>query len=150
MLIRGVVTMLVGLVLAGPAAADDDPLLAAMEAELARTMAGLASQEEPPYYLAYEVVESRVVEMHAEDGAFGSHSESHTRHYDVDVRVGDPSLDNTHPDTAVEDGPGGHRRADYTLPVTTTRGPCVRPCGRRPSGATGAPSPGWCSCARAR
>ncbi len=117
MLIRGVVTMLVGLVLAGPAAADDDPLLAAMEAELARTMAGLASQEEPPYYLAYEVVESRVVEMHAEDGAFGSHSESHTRHYDVDVRVGDPSLDNTHPDTAVEDGPGGHRRADYTLPV---------------------------------
>ena len=117
MVIRTLTTMFLGLALTAPAAAGEDPLLAAMEAELARTMEGLADQDEPPYFLAYEVIESHVVEMHGEDGAFGSKSEGRTRHFDVDVRVGDPSLDNTHPDTAVEDGPGGRRRADYTLPL---------------------------------
>ncbi len=117
MVIRTLTTMFLGLALALPAAAADDPLLTAMEAELARTMEGLANQDEPPYFLAYEVIESHVVEMHGEDGAFGSQSEGRTRHFDVDVRVGDPSLDNTHPDSAVEDGPGGRRRADYTLPL---------------------------------
>ena len=107
-----------GLALAAPAtAAEDDPLLQVLQNEIERSMAGLSAMEEPPYFLAFEVVETRTVEMHGEDGALGSVSRGHSRHFDVDVRVGDPSFDNTHPDTAVEEGPGGGRRADYILPI---------------------------------
>jgi TldD protein len=95
--------------------ARGDPLLDAMQAELDRSLAGLAEQPDPPYFLAYEVVDSCGVEMHGEDGAFGSYSDSHMRHFDVDVRVGSPDLDNTHPDVEVEDGP--LRRTDHVLPV---------------------------------
>jgi len=95
--------------------ARGDPLLEAMQAELDRSLAGLADLPEPVYFLAYEVVDSHGVEMHGEDGAFGSHSDSRMRHFDVDVRVGSPALDNTHPDVEVEDGP--LRRTDHVLPV---------------------------------
>jgi len=86
-----------------------------MQVELDRSMQELAREPEPPYFLAYEVIDAHVVEMHGEDGAFGSHSESRMRHFDVDVRVGSPDLDNTHPDAEVDDGT--LRRSDYVLPL---------------------------------
>ena len=92
-----------------------EPLIDAMHAELDRSMQNLAAQTEPPYFIAYEVLDAHVVEMHGEDGAFGSHSESHMRHFDVDVRVGSPELDNTHPDAEVDDG--SLRRSEYVLPL---------------------------------
>ena len=98
-----------------PAWADDDPLLHTLQAELERSMERLAEQPDPPYFLAYEVVDAQSVEMHGEDGAFGSVSSSRMRQFDVEVRVGDPALDNTHPDAEVDDG--SLRRGDYALPL---------------------------------
>ena len=95
--------------------ARGDPLLDAMQQELDRSMIRLADQPDPPYFVAYEVVDAQTVEMHGEDGAFGSVSRARMRQFDVDVRVGDPSLDNTHPDAEVDDG--NLRRGDYALPL---------------------------------
>lgn len=103
--------------LAGVAWAGDDPLLDTMEAELARSMEQLAGQDEPPYFMAYEIVDSRAVEMHGEDGAFGSHSDNRFRQFDVDLRVGDPELDNTHPSGEIDDLFSGLRRAEIFVPV---------------------------------
>ncbi len=112
---RTILVLGLTLVLASPALADQDTLLAAMETELKRSVEGLASQDEPPYFMAYEVVENHSIEMHGEDGAFGSHSEARLRQFDVDVRVGDPSLDNTHPSAEIEGA--DRRRGEYFLPI---------------------------------
>jgi len=71
------------------------PVLQAMSAELNRSMQKLKTQPVPPYFLSYEIVESHQVNV---SGAFGKLTGSHeTRHrqLDIDLRVGDYSMDNT-------------------------------------------------------
>lgn len=72
------------------------PLLDILKAENEREMAVLARQNDPAYYLAYEVTEQRVVQLDAEGGALIADNDDTTRHLDVEVRVGEPGLDNTH------------------------------------------------------
>lgn len=71
------------------------PILDILKSETEREMAALRKQKEPAYYLAYQLVEQRVVSLEAEGGALITDSDDNARNLDVEVRVGDPSLDNT-------------------------------------------------------
>ncbi|MBA3453071.1 MAG: TldD/PmbA family protein [Deltaproteobacteria bacterium] len=71
------------------------PLLDIMKAENERQMAALRAQKEPAHYLAYQLVEQRVVNLEAEGGALITDSDDSARNLDVEVRVGTPDLDNT-------------------------------------------------------
>jgi len=72
------------------------PLLDVLKAENDREIAALKKLEkDPAYYLAYQLVEQRVVSLEAEGGALISDSDDTARNLDVEVRVGSPQLDNT-------------------------------------------------------
>ncbi len=71
------------------------PLLDIMKAENEREMAMLRKQKDPAYYLAYQLVEQRVVNLEAEGGALITDSDDTARNLDVELRVGSPELDNT-------------------------------------------------------
>ncbi len=68
-----------------------------LKQELARSMASLKSQQQPPYYLAYQLTDNHGYRIVAEYGTLIQSNESRTRDLDVDLRVGDQRLDNTHP-----------------------------------------------------
>ena len=90
---------LLGLTLA--AAAHDDgpspsPVLEAMQQELDRSMRALREQPLPPYFLSYEITENHRISVSGSFGTLGGSNESRSRLLDVDLRVGDYSLDNTH------------------------------------------------------
>jgi predicted Zn-dependent protease len=89
------------------AAKSDQPagtpvLLDAMTAELQRAFTSLRKQGDdkqlPPYFLSYSVSDSSAVMIRAQYGALVGSSSNHVRVADVQVRVGDPALDNTHGD----------------------------------------------------
>ncbi|MEO6776155.1 MAG: metallopeptidase TldD-related protein [Kofleriaceae bacterium] len=80
------------------------PILDILRAENEREMASLANTSEPAYYLAYQLVEQRIVTMDAEGGALVADNDDTARNLDVDVRVGSPKLDNTH---QLADDPNG-------------------------------------------
>ncbi|HUQ08250.1 MAG TPA: metallopeptidase TldD-related protein [Kofleriaceae bacterium] len=71
------------------------PILDIMVAENARSMAVLGKAADPAYYLAYQIVEQRVVSLDAEGGALVGDSDDTDRILDVEIRVGAPELDNT-------------------------------------------------------
>ena len=71
------------------------PILDTLKAEDEREMAALQSQPDPAYYLAYQIVEQRIVSIDAEGGAIVSDSDETQRNLDVEIRVGSPKLDNT-------------------------------------------------------
>jgi len=73
------------------------PVLQAMESELSRTLAALKDQPAPPYFLSYEITETNSIVASGAFGALTSSLESRRRLLDIDLRVGDYSLDNTHP-----------------------------------------------------
>lgn len=72
------------------------PLLLALRRELDRNFAVLKEQNPAPYFLAYEAVADQTVYVQASLGALDRSFEDVDRSLDVDVRVGDPKLDNTH------------------------------------------------------
>ena len=78
-------------------AAEELPVLAAMEAELGRSFERLADEDEPPYYLSYEIHQQHAMRAKVSFGQLVRSSESRQRQADVDLRVGSPALDNTHP-----------------------------------------------------
>jgi predicted Zn-dependent protease len=71
------------------------PLLDILKSENEREIATLRKQKDPAYYLAYQLVEQRVVSLEAEGGALITDSDDTDRNLDVEVRVGSPDLDNT-------------------------------------------------------
>jgi TldD protein len=71
------------------------PVLDVMRAENEREMAALSKTPEPAYYLAYQLVEQRLVSLEAEGGAIVDDKDDTARNLDVEVRVGSPHLDNT-------------------------------------------------------
>jgi predicted Zn-dependent protease len=54
------------------------------------------SQQLPPYFLSYSVSDASYVSIRAQYGALADSSARRARVADVQVRVGDPKLDNTH------------------------------------------------------
>jgi TldD protein len=91
--------------IASPARAQQPApvLLDAMTAELQRAFtslgksAGASDQKQlPPYFLSYAVSDASFVSIRAQYGALADSSANHVRAADVQVRLGDPKLDNTH------------------------------------------------------
>ncbi len=109
-------TLLLALLLAGPAAAAaavdaPDPVLQAMEAELARATSALSTQDSPPYFIGLEAIEIRTLRIHGEEGGLQGYNPNDTRWIHADVRVGSPTLDSTHPlrDFGWDDAPAAGR-----------------------------------------
>ena len=82
----------------GSTTADAEPggVLQALSKEISRSMNGLSSQDEPPYYLSFQVTEIESRSVSASFGAINNTDDSERRIVDVDVRVGSYELDNTH------------------------------------------------------
>ena len=88
----------------GDTPAARSPILDVMVAENGRWMKTLGGAPDPAYYLAYQIVEQRVVSLDAEGGALVNDSDETDRILDVELRVGTPQLDNTRP---LSDDPNG-------------------------------------------
>ncbi len=97
------------LLLPGAARAEEKTpvLLDAMTTELQRAFTSLGKQvpgnpdsekQLPPYFLSYSVSDATGVSIRAQFGALVDSSQNHVRVADVQVRLGSPSLDNTHGD----------------------------------------------------
>ena len=97
-------------------------LLDAMTTELHRAFTSLGKtaaagddKQLPPYFLSYAVSEATYVGIRAQFGALADSASNHVRSADVQVRLGDPKLDNTH---------GTHRASavnSMELPLTDDR-----------------------------
>lgn len=72
------------------------PVLEAMKAELSRSMDTFKSQPTPPYFLSYEITDDQTVTVNTSFGKIISSTDDHNRQLDIDLRVGDYRLDNTH------------------------------------------------------
>lgn len=90
-------TCLVGMGLIAVSAAAESSVLKAMKAELDRSMEVLGEQPVPPYFLSYEITETKGISAGAQFGALVFSNESRERMLDIDLRVGDYGLDNTRP-----------------------------------------------------
>jgi TldD protein len=77
--------------------AAPSPALAAMQMELARSMAGLKARPSPPYFLSYEVTDRRSMSVAGAYGTITSVGDDRQRVLNIDLRVGTPAFDNTHP-----------------------------------------------------
>jgi len=98
---RVVVTALsVALPLAAGAQQSTPVLMDAMTTELHRAFTSLGKQGDekqlPPYFLSYAVSDASYVAIRAQYGALVDSSANHMRVADVQVRLGEPKLDNTH------------------------------------------------------
>ncbi len=94
-------------------------LLDAMTTELNRAFTSLGKQGDdkqlPPYFLSYAVSDASMAMVQAQYGALVNSAANHIRVADVQVRLGDPKLDNTH---------GNHRGSAVNsaqLPLTDDR-----------------------------
>jgi TldD protein len=78
-----------------PSAASD-PVLKAMQTEIARATTELGKAEQPPYYLGYTVYDQEYVVLVGAYGSLLTNAAGQRRYADVNMRVGKPELDNTH------------------------------------------------------
>jgi len=103
-------------------------LLNAMTTELHRAFTSLGKspakpgdgKQLPPYFLSYAVSDASAVAIRAQYGALVSSTSSHERVADVQIRLGEPKLDNTH---------GNHRGSavnSVQLPLVDDRGALAR------------------------
>lgn len=77
--------------------AEKSLVLEAMEQELFRSMKGLGEKgSPPPYFISYSIKETQYARISASYGALRYSSKDRSRLLDVDVRVGDYNLDNSH------------------------------------------------------
>ncbi|MBZ5613105.1 MAG: hypothetical protein LAO23_03780 [Acidobacteriia bacterium] len=72
-------------------------MLTTMQQELDRSLQNLKKTPTPPYFLSYQLTDNRAIEVSASFGALTGSSDRTTRYLDLDLRVGDYALDNTHP-----------------------------------------------------
>lgn len=72
------------------------PVLQAMQAELTHSLTALKARPDPPYFLSYEITESHNVTVAGAFGTIENSGDRTVRNLDVDLRVGDYKLDNTH------------------------------------------------------
>ena len=78
------------------ASAANDPVLKALQNEIARATAELGKAEQPPYYLSYTVYDQTAIVLAGAYGSLITNTGVHRRQADVTMRVGSPALDNTH------------------------------------------------------
>ncbi|UCE62067.1 MAG: hypothetical protein JSU63_10210 [Phycisphaerales bacterium] len=88
---------LVPVMAAGARAASDGALLQIMQSELDLSMKKLVAPDDTnPYFLQYTVTDQQEVNIMATLGSITANDVDRSRQLDVDVRVGDYTLDNTH------------------------------------------------------
>ena len=75
---------------------EDRSVLNAMEQELERSISVLAEQPDPPFYISYEITDSFQARVSTSFGEVTASSESDRTFYDIDLRVGERQMDNTH------------------------------------------------------
>src|SRR5438046_7676930 len=94
---------------ATPVAAStaSDPVLKAMQNEMARATAELGKAEQPPYYVSYTVYDQDFVVLVGAYGSLLTNSAAQRRFADVTMRVGTPELDNTHGQSRPSGGNSG-------------------------------------------
>jgi TldD protein len=76
--------------------AKRSPLIAALQAELDRSMKALSAQDPPAYYLGYTVTDTQRAEVSGSNGALLTSTEGRNRWLEVTVRAGSYALDNSH------------------------------------------------------
>src|SRR5258708_5539534 len=86
------------LTLAAPpdAQAKRSPLLAALQAELTRSMKTLGALDPPAYYMGYTITETQRADVSGSNGALLNSNEARNRWLEVSVRANNYDLDNTH------------------------------------------------------
>jgi len=82
-----------------------DAVLTTMQQELDRSLANLKKTPTPPYFLSYQLTDNRAIHVSASFGALTGSTDQTTRYLDLDLRVGDFALDNTHP---IREGTGDY------------------------------------------
>jgi TldD protein len=97
----GLAALLVGIGILGQTEAaqktSPNPVAQALEKEIKRAFDLLKQKGDPaPYFISYAVRENESLDIEAAFGALRSSQKDHSRLLDVDVRVGDYVLDNTH------------------------------------------------------
>src|SRR5271165_7285833 len=101
-----------------PVDVGSDAVLSGLQQELHRSFDNLKKQPVPAYFLAYQLTDNRAIQVSASFGALMSSTDLHTRVLDVDLRVGDYALDNTH---AGEGGPSmnsfAERLGETPMPI---------------------------------
>ena len=91
------------------------PVLQALEQEMKRAFGVLKQKGDPaPYFISYSVREDSSINIEAAHGALRSSDRDHSRLLDVDVRVGDYQLDNTH---QIRGQRGTNTGPNFTYPV---------------------------------
>jgi predicted Zn-dependent protease len=76
--------------------ADTTALLGAMKAELARSQVAFLTERVQPYFLSYEITDDQVVSVTGSFGKLQTSQKTRSRQLDIDLRVGNAHLDNTH------------------------------------------------------
>jgi len=76
--------------------ARTDAVVAILQSELDRSMAGLSKADPAPYFLSYSVTDKKTLVVMASEGAILTSMDGHRRSLDVGMRLGSPALDNTH------------------------------------------------------
>jgi TldD protein len=97
--------------------AGASPILGILQSELQRNMQVLKQQAVPAYFGAYTVYDERTTQIVASFGAVDRSDETHQRFATVEMRVGDYTLDNTHPMRG-DARAMGPRLAQVSLPLT--------------------------------
>jgi TldD protein len=82
--------------------ADTTTILSAMKAELGRSQVAFLTERVQPYFLSYEITDDQVVNVTSSFGKLQTSQNTRSRQLDIDLRVGNAHLDNTH--GAREDG----------------------------------------------
>jgi TldD protein len=97
-LLAGLALLLAPKALAYPpdAQAQRSPLLAALQAELDRSLKTYSAQDPPAYYIGYTVTDTQRVDVSGSNGALLNSSEARARWPEVAVRAGSYQLDDTH------------------------------------------------------
>ncbi|MHB8485018.1 MAG: TldD/PmbA family protein [Candidatus Acidiferrales bacterium] len=117
---------LAGICLAGTgqsstsSASNTPPVLQAMQQELQRTVTAYGKADPPAYFVAYTVTDEENVNVSGSNGALLSSSDARNRWLEVQTRIGDYSLDNTHKIEGREPAwtsPGTQATLDDDVPV---------------------------------
>src|SRR5439155_9210908 len=78
------------------AQAKRSPVLAALQAEMERSMKTLSTLDPPAYYMGYTVTETQRVDVSGSNGALLNSNEARNRWLEVSLRTGKYELDNSH------------------------------------------------------
>ena len=114
-----VIAALSALALLGPSALAQrpvsGPVTQALEQEVQRAFDLLKQKGNPvPYFISYSVRENQSVDLEASLGALRMSQKDNSRLLDIDVRVGNYDLDNTHP---IRNQRGASTGAAFSYPV---------------------------------